>query len=181
MNPALNQEFRFFCEQVHPQRHSNTDKNPYCVYGTLLRVPYTQHGFLSRVACFWSCSCSQKYEILDEGRDLLYFQVLPWHFNFLRGHSLVELTEHDDSAADIIVHGMYTYMYCCIHSAHCVPLMNGHRRGTREESCKQALDSAWSMGMSRLTRVGTAEPVSRNQVLRRERGQGIICFPCSDS
>ena len=23
-------------------------------------VPYTQYGFLSRVACFWSCSCLQK-------------------------------------------------------------------------------------------------------------------------
>ena len=27
---------------------------------------------------------------------------------FMRGHSLVELTEHDDSAANIIVHSMYT-------------------------------------------------------------------------
>ena len=27
---------------------------------TRLRVLYTQYGFLSRVACFWSCSCSQK-------------------------------------------------------------------------------------------------------------------------
>ena len=31
--------------------------------------------------------------------------------------------------------------------------------------------------MSRLTRDGTAEPVSRDQILRRERGQGK--FPCS--
>ena len=29
---------------------------------------------------------------------------LPWHFYFMRGHSLVELTEHEDSAADIISH-----------------------------------------------------------------------------
>ena len=36
----------------------------------------------------------------------LHFQVFPWHFYFMRGHSLVELTEHDDSAADIIVHSM---------------------------------------------------------------------------
>ena len=43
------------------------------------------------------------YEILDERRDSLYFQVFPWHFYFMRGHSLVELTEHDDSAADIIL------------------------------------------------------------------------------
>ena len=36
--------------------------------------------------------------------------------------------------------------------------------------------------MSRLTRDGTAEPISRDQILRRERGQGNIhfpCFPCS--
>ena len=33
--------------------------------------------------------------------------------------------------------------------------------------------------MSRLTRDGIAEPVSRDQILRRERGQGNIHFPCS--
>ena len=34
--------------------------------------------------------------------------------------------------------------------------------------------------MSRPTRDGTAEPVSRDQILRRrERGQGNIHFPCS--
>ena len=36
-----------------------------------------------------------------------------------------------------------------------------------------------SMEMSRLTRDGAAEPVSRDQNLRRERGQGTINFPCS--
>ena len=36
-----------------------------------------------------------------------------------------------------------------------------------------------SMEMSRLTRDGTAEPVSRDQILRRERGQGNINFRCS--
>ena len=35
-----------------------------------------------------------------------------------------------------------------------------------------------SMEMSRLTRNGTAEPVSRGQILRHERGQGRIHFPC---
>ena len=39
MNPALNKKFHLFCEQEHPQRHANTDKNPYCVYGTLKREP----------------------------------------------------------------------------------------------------------------------------------------------
>ena len=34
-----------------------------------------------------------------------------------------------------------------------------------------------SMEMSRLTRDGTAETVSRDQLLRRERGQRIIIFP----
>ena len=57
--------------------------------------------------------------------------------------------------------------------------MNERRRGTREESRKQALDSAWSVEMSKLTRDGTAEPVSRNQMLRRERGQRIINYLCS--
>ena len=33
--------------------------------------------------------------------------------------------------------------------------------------------------MSRLTRHGTAEPVSRDRILRRERGQGKFHFPCS--
>ena len=33
--------------------------------------------------------------------------------------------------------------------------------------------------MSRLARDGTAEPVSRDQILRQARGQGNIPFPCS--
>ena len=41
--------------------------------------------------------------------------------------------------------------------------MNGRRSGTREKSRKQALDSAWSMEMSRLMRDGTAGPVSQDQ------------------
>ena len=36
-----------------------------------------------------------------------------------------------------------------------------------------------STEMSRLTRDGTAGPVSRDQILRHERGQGNIHFPCS--
>ena len=36
-----------------------------------------------------------------------------------------------------------------------------------------------SMEMSRLTRDGTAEPVSRDQIFRREREQGNVHFPCS--
>ena len=33
----------------------------------------------------------------------MYFQVFPWPFCFMREHSLVELAEHDKSAADIMV------------------------------------------------------------------------------
>ena len=33
--------------------------------------------------------------------------------------------------------------------------------------------------MSRLTRDGTAETVSQDQILRHNRGQGNINFPCS--
>ena len=36
-----------------------------------------------------------------------------------------------------------------------------------------------SMEMSRLTRDGTTEPVSRDQTLRHERGQGNFHFSCS--
>ena len=36
-----------------------------------------------------------------------------------------------------------------------------------------------SMEMSRADAGRTAEPVSRDQILRRERGQGNIHFPCS--
>ena len=32
--------------------------------------------------------------------------------------------------------------------------------------------------MSRLARDGTAEPVSRDQIIRPERGRGNIDFPC---
>ena len=36
-----------------------------------------------------------------------------------------------------------------------------------------------SVEMSRLTRDGAAEPVSRDQIIWRERRQGNITFPCS--
>ena len=56
--------------------------------------------------------------------------------------------------------------------------MNGHRSGTREKSRKQALDSAWSMEMSRLTRDGTAEPVSRDQEFSGANGdKEKLIFP----
>ena len=60
-------------------------------------------SFYLELHVFGAVPVRKKYEILDERRDSLYFQVFPWYFYFMRGHSLVELTEHDDSAADIIL------------------------------------------------------------------------------
>ena len=48
----------------------------------------------------------------------------------------------------------------------------GGKKGARE----YAPDSAWAWRISGLTRDGTAEPVSRDQILRRERGQEKIIF-----
>ena len=44
---------------------------------------------------------------------------------------------------------------------------------------KHHIQPDYSIAMSRLTRYETAEPVSRDQILRRERGQGNIHFPRS--
>ena len=51
--------------------------------------------------------------------------------------------------------------------------INGRRRGTREESLSKHHISL-SMEMSRLTWDGTAEPISRDQILRHARGQGNV-------
>ena len=48
--------------------------------------------------------------------------------------------------------------------------------GIPEASTRYSLSS---MEMSRLTRDGTAEPVSRDQILRHAREQGNIHFSCS--
>ena len=53
---------------------------------------------------------AKKIKFFTKGRDLLSCQAFPWHFHFMRGHSLVKLTEHDNSAADIMVHSMYIYV-----------------------------------------------------------------------
>ena len=49
---------------------------------------------------------AKKMKFLTEGGIHCVSQVFPGHFYFMCGHSLVELTEHDDSAADIILHSM---------------------------------------------------------------------------
>ena len=39
---------------------------------------------------------AKKRKLLTKGGIHCIFQVFPWHFYFMRGHSLVELMEHDD-------------------------------------------------------------------------------------
>ena len=61
---------------------------------------------------------AKKKKFLTKGGIYCISQVFPWHFYYMREHSLVELTEHDDSAANIIVHSMYIFIYCSIHSTY---------------------------------------------------------------
>ena len=49
---------------------------------------------------------AKKMKSLTKGEIHCISQVFPWHFYFMRGHSLVELTEHDDNAAHILLHIM---------------------------------------------------------------------------
>ena len=46
---------------------------------------------------------AKKMKFLTKGGIHSISQVFPWHFCFMREHSLVELTEHDNSAAYIHV------------------------------------------------------------------------------
>ena len=50
---------------------------------------------------------AKKNEILLRAEFIVLPGLLLVFFYFMRGNSLVELTEHDDSAADIIVHNVY--------------------------------------------------------------------------
>ena len=56
-----------------------------------------------------------KKKNLDEGRDSLFFQVFPGHLYFMRGHSLVELAEHDNRAVDTMVHSVCVCVCVCIY------------------------------------------------------------------
>ena len=74
-------------------------------------------GFKGAVYTVWIfiCICmslrvflfAKNMKFLTKGGIHCISQVFPWHFYFMREHSLVELTEHGDSAANIIVHSMY--------------------------------------------------------------------------
>ena len=55
---------------------------------------------------FGAVPVRKKYVFFYEGRDLLYFPGPLLALLYMRGHSLVELTEHDGSAADITLHSM---------------------------------------------------------------------------
>ena len=49
---------------------------------------------------------AKKMKFLIKGGIHCISQVFPWHVYFMHEHSLVELTEHDDSAANTIVHSI---------------------------------------------------------------------------
>ena len=57
--------------------------------------------------------------------------------------------------------------------------INGRHRGNSGGIPKVSTRFSLSMEMNRLTRDGTAKYVSRDRILRRERGQVNIHFPCS--
>ena len=60
----------------------------------------------------------------------------------------------------------------CLH-----PQKNAQESGEVFDTTTKTKANTLSMEMSRLTRDGTAEPVSRDQILRHARGQGNIIFP----
>ena len=86
--------------------------NPAIPSDSLKGAVYTIWIFI----CIWMsrrvCLFAKKMKFLTKGGIHCISQVFPWHFYFMREHSLVELTEHDDSAANIIVHSMYTVHIC---------------------------------------------------------------------
>ena len=92
------------------------------------------------------------------------------------------------SFISLIADGPHHYHPACGHkgSSHLSPvhaLQFFYRDASSAQLVNQWLNFttrfSLSMEMSRLTRDGTAEPVSRDQILRHARGQGNIHFPCS--
>ena len=57
--------------------------------------------------------------------------------------------------------------------------IDGRRHGNREEFHKQKNQFSLNVKMTRLTRDGTAETASRDQICQARTGQGNIHFPCS--
>ena len=55
MNPALSQEFHFFCQQEQLQKHATLDKNPYCVYGTHNVTVQYNGGLLPDIILLTQC------------------------------------------------------------------------------------------------------------------------------
>ena len=84
-------------------------------YGNFKAAVYTVWIFICICMSLRVFLFAKNTKFLTKGGIHCISQVFTWHFYLMREHSLFELTEHDDSAANIIVHSMYTYMYCCIH------------------------------------------------------------------
>ena len=79
--------------------HTNT---PHIIKGAV----YTVWIFICICMSLRVFLFAKKMKFLTKGGIHCISQVFPSHFYFMREHSLVELTEHDDSAANIIVHSI---------------------------------------------------------------------------
>ena len=84
----------------------NEDAEIFPVYYSLKGAVYTVRVFICFRMSLRVFLLAKKMKFLTKGGIHCISQVFPWHFYFMREHSLVELTEHDDSAADIILHSM---------------------------------------------------------------------------
>ena len=100
------------------QRYNIGKKPTFILYTYVKGAVYTVWIFICICMSLRVFLFAKKMKFLTKGGINCISQVFPRHFYFMREHSLVKLTEHDDSAANIIVHSMYTYMYCCIHSTY---------------------------------------------------------------
>ena len=100
--------------EVQKQKKRGSGNNR--VYRNLKGAVYTVWIFICICMSLRAFLFAKKMKFLTKGGIHCISQVFPWHFYFMREHSLVELTEHDDSAANIIVHCMYIHIYVLLHS-----------------------------------------------------------------
>ena len=90
--------------EVQKQKKRGSGNNR--VYRNLKGAVYTVWIFICIFMSLRVFLFAKKMKFLTKGGIHCISQVFPWHFYFMREHSLVELTEHDDSAANIIVHSV---------------------------------------------------------------------------
>ena len=85
-------------------RHDEQNGHKYLYSEIFKGAVYTVWTFICICMSLRVFLFAKKMKFLTKGGIQCISQVFPWHFCFMREHSLVELTEHDDSAANIMVH-----------------------------------------------------------------------------